>query len=41
MDNWLIQTLRIQPTRVRMDVTPYLSLAHALLGGFGKESACS
>lgn len=36
-----IQTPRTQPTRIRMDETPYLSLAHALLGGFGKRSACS
>jgi hypothetical protein len=28
-------------TRVPMAETPYLSLAHALLGGFGKEWACS
>jgi hypothetical protein len=41
MDTWLNQTLSIQITRVGMAVTPYLSLAHALPGGFGKEWACS
>jgi hypothetical protein len=41
MDKRWNQTPRIQRTRVHMDETPYLSLAHALLGGFGKEWACS
>jgi hypothetical protein len=41
MDKGWVQQPSIQPTRVRMVETPYLSLAHALLGGFGKEWACS
>jgi hypothetical protein len=35
------QLQSIQRTRVRMAVTPSTSLVHALLGGFGKEWACS
>ncbi len=36
-----VQIPSIQPTRVSMVVTPYLSLAHALFGGLGERSACS
>jgi hypothetical protein len=41
MEKRWYQTPRIQTTRVRMALTPHLSLVHALFGGFGKEWACS